>query len=151
MVGRKRVLVVEDDTDVRQLVAGLMVDAGFDAQTAVDGDHAIRSAAALQPDLIILDIYVPEAELAIRFAQEYRRRVRAENRAPIIAMSARPDLESFAQQIGASSHLRKPFDNEELVSLARKLLTPAVADRESASSPEAASEAPQVEPGKASA
>ena len=128
-----------------------MVDAGFDAQTAVDGDHAIRSAAALQPDLIILDIYVPEAELAIRFAQEYRRRVRAESRAPIIAMSARPDLESFAQQIGASNHLRKPFDNEELVNLARKLLTPAVADRESASSPEAASQAPQVESGKASA
>ena len=128
-----------------------MVDAGFDAQTAVDGDHAIRSAAALQPDLIILDIYVPEAELAIRFAEAYRRRVRAENRAPIIAMSARPDLESFARQIGASTYLRKPFDNEELVNLARKLLTPSVNDRESASSPEAASQTPQGEPGKASA
>jgi len=151
MVGRKRVLVVEDDVDVRQLVASLMVDAGFDAQTAVDGDHAIRSAAALQPDLIILDIYVPEAELAIRFAEAYRRRVRAENRAPIIAMSARPDLKSFARQIGASTYLRKPFDNEELVNLARKLLTPSVNDRESASSPEAASQTPQGEPGKASA
>ena len=94
MVGRKRVLVVEDDPDVRQLVAGLMVDAGFDAQTAVDGDHAIRSAAALKPDLIILDVYVPKAELAIRFAQEYRRRVRAENRAPIIAMSSKTEATS---------------------------------------------------------
>ena len=149
MVGRKRVLVVEDDTDVRQLVAGLMVDAGFDAQTAVDGDHAIRSAAALHPDLIILDIYVPEAELAVRFAQEYRRRVRAENRAPIIAMSARPDLESFAQQIGASNYLRKPFDNEELVSLARKLLAVSADETGSASLPETAPQAPQVEPGKA--
>jgi len=128
-----------------------MVDAGFDAQTAVDGDHAIRSAAALQPDLIILDIYVPEAELAIRFAQEYRRRVRAEDRAPIIAMSARPDLESFAQQIGATNYLRKPFDNEELVNLAKKVLAPSVDDRESASSLETASQAPQVEPGKATA
>src|SRR5256712_7956355 len=143
MVGRKRVLVVEDDTDVRQLVAGLMVDAGFDAQTAVDGDHAIRSAAALQPDLIVLDIYVPEAELAVRFAQEYRRRVRAENRAPIIAMSARPDPESFARQIGATNYLRKPFDNDELVNLARKLLALSVDDTESASSPETAPQAPQ--------
>ena len=126
-----------------------MVDAGFDAQTAVDGDHAIRSAAALQPDLIILDIYVPEAELAIRFAQEYRRRVRADNRAPIIAMSARPDLESFAQQIGATNYLRKPFDNEELVSLARKLLAVSADETGSASLPETAPQAPQVEPGKA--
>ena len=149
MVGRKRVLVVEDETDVRQLIAGLMVDAGFDAQTAVDGDHAIRSAAALRPDLIILDIYVPEAELALRFADEYRRRVRAENRAPIIAMSARPDLESLAQQIGATSFLRKPFDNDELVSLARKLLEVPVDETQSASSPETAPLAPQVDPGKA--
>jgi DNA-binding response OmpR family regulator len=109
-----------------------MVDAGFDAQTAVDGDHAIRSAAALQPDLIILDIYVPEAEGAIRFASEYRRRVRGEDRAPIIAMSARSNLDSFAQQVGASGTLRKPFDNDELVSLARKLLAGSAGDDESA-------------------
>jgi len=126
-----------------------MVDAGFDAQTAVDGDHAIRSAAALHPDLIILDIYVPEAELAVRFAWEYRRRVRAENRAPIIAMSARPDLESLARQIGASSYLRKPFDNDELVRLARKLLKMSVDDKGIALSPEKAPQLPQVEPGKA--
>ena len=80
MPGRKRVLVVDDDPAIRTLVAGLLVDAGYDAQTALDGDHARRSSIALHPDLIILDVHVPEKAMALRFVEAYRDRVPAESR-----------------------------------------------------------------------
>ena len=122
MSGRQRVLVVDDDPAIRRLVAGLLVEQGYDAQTAIDGEHALRSAAALQPDLIILDIHVPETSLALRFADVYRHRVPAERRAPIIAMSGASDLQEIGQQLGASAFLEKPFDVDELLRIVAKFL-----------------------------
>ncbi len=115
-------LVIDDDPAIRRLVAGLLVEEGYDAQTALDGEHARRSAAALHPDLIILDVHVPEKALALRFAEDYRDRVPAERRAPIIALSGASDLEEVGQQLGASAFLNKPFDVEELLRLVTKLL-----------------------------
>lgn len=129
-------LVIDDDPAIRRLVAGLLVEEGYDAQTALDGEHARRSAAALHPDLIILDVHVPEKELALRFAEDYRDRVPAERRAPIIALSGASDLEEVGQQLGASAFLRKPFDVDELLRLVTKLLPePAPAEPVAADEP----------------
>ena len=127
MAGRKRVLVVDDDPAIRTLVAGLLVEAGYDAQTALDGDHARRSSIALHPDLIILDVHVPEKAMALRFAEGYRDRVPAETRAPIIALSGAGDLEEVGRQLGASALLRKPFDVDELLRLVAKFLPEPIA------------------------
>lgn len=121
MTGR-RVLVVDDDPAIRRVVASLLVDAGYDAQTAIDGDHGVRSALALKPELIILDIHVPDKAMAVRFAQIYRDRVRADRRAPIIVMSASSDLVETGQQLGADGFLKKPFGIEELLHLLTKHL-----------------------------
>ena len=131
MSARKRVLVVDDDPDVRRLVAGVVVDAGYDAQTALDGEHAIRSVVALHPDLILLDLQVPERSLAFQFAEVYRERFAAGARAPIIAISGAPDVEAVSQQLGASGFLRKPFDVEELTRCVRAYLGEPTAAAES--------------------
>jgi CheY-like chemotaxis protein len=144
MAGR-RVLVVDDDPAIRRLVAGLLVEAGYDAQTAVDGDHALRSVVALQPDLIVLDVHVPEREMALKFAQAYRERVGPGARAPIIALSGSSDLLEVGQQLGADGFLQKPFDIDELLRLVTKFLPEPVAD---AAEPAAA---PIVEPGTSTA
>lgn len=149
-------LVIDDDPAIRRLVAGLLVEEGYDAQTALDGEHAQRSAAALHPDLIILDVHVPEKELALRFAEVYRDRVPAERRAPIIALSGASDLEEVGQQLGASAFLRKPFDVDELLRLVTKLLPePAPAEPVAADEPAPdglqATSMPMVGPGASQA
>lgn len=114
---------------MRRLVGGILVDAGFDAQAAVDGDHALRSALALRPDLIIPDIYLPEPSVAITFADRYRKRVAADGRAPIIAMSGSPDLDAIGQRIGANKLVKEPFDIEDLLRhVAKYLADPIGAD-----------------------
>ena len=130
MRDRRRVLVVEDDPDTRRMVAGLLADEGYDPQIALDGDHALRSALALTPDLIILDVHVPEPSFAVHFVERYRERVAPDRRAPIIALSAHEDLESFAEQVGASAHVRKPFDVESLLVVVRDQLSRRVGDTE---------------------
>jgi len=122
MGDKKRVLVVDDDPDVRRLVSIILGDAGYDPQTAVDGEHALRSALALKPDLIILDLHVPETSLAVRFADTYRERVAAERRAPIVALSGSDDLEAVGQRLGASAFVKKPFAVDELLQVAAKFL-----------------------------
>lgn len=157
MSGR-RVLVVDDDPEIRHVVSTLLLESGYDAQTAIDGDHAIRSALALQPNLIILDIHVPEKAMALRFAQVYRERVTADNRAPVIVMSGASDLLETGQQLGADGFLKKPFGIEELLQVVTKYLPDLVAQQTAepvgtsepvAESPEAAT--PLVEPGTATA
>jgi len=117
-VAPKRLLLVDDDRDVRTWLCEYLTELGYEAHVALDGDHALRSAVALRPDLILLDVFLPKPAFALRFAARYRERVPAERRAPIIAMSASHELPALAQQIGANDALPKPF---ELGSLARLL------------------------------
>lgn len=149
-------LVIDDDPEIRHFVGSLLVDAGYDAQTAIDGDHGVRSALALRPDLIILDIHVPEKALAFRFAQIYRERVTADSRAPIVVMSGADDLVETGQQLGAVGFLRKPFDIDALLQLVSKYLPDPVADdaAEPVDAPDPAipnAAAPIVEPGTSTA
>lgn len=136
----RRVLVVDDDPATRRLVASILDEAGYDTQTAVDGEHAVRSVIALRPDLVILDIHVPEKDMAIRFAQLYRDRVGADDRAPIIALSGASDLEEVGQQLGATAFLKKPFEMDELLRLVAKHLPQPVEDPDPALAPDGPAE-----------
>ena len=146
MSGRQRVLVVDDDPAIRQLVAGVLVEQDYDAQTALDGEHALRSAAALRPDLIILDIHVPETALAVRFAEVYRERVPPERRAPIIALSGASDLQEVGQQLGASAFIEKPFDVDVLVRTVAKFLPEPVAAADPTPAAEPAADSTEATP-----
>lgn len=149
----KRILVVDDDDAIRRWLTEYLGDRGYETQVAVDGEHAIRSAAALHPDLILLDVRVPRPEAAVRFAAQYRERVPAERRAPIIAMSAGEDLEALAQQIGANDLLPKPFDLSALLKILATYLddpaAPAVPEPAAAAPPLTVEVTPQPESGVA--
>jgi CheY-like chemotaxis protein len=118
----KRVLVVDDDPDTRTWMREYLIELGYEPHVALDGDHALRSAIALGPELILLDVYLPSPAFALRFAARYRERVPADRRAPIIAMSASDQLPTLAQQIGASDTLAKPFELSALAKLLGKYL-----------------------------
>lgn len=149
---RKRVLVIDDDEAVRRWLGEYLGDLGYEAYSAVDGEHGIRSAIALRPALILLDLYVPDPSLAIRFADAYRERVPAEERAPIIVISGTDRLDELAQRIGADATLAKPFELGEVTKLLVKFLEPAeipAPQPEPESAAPAAELAPQPETGSA--
>lgn len=104
---KKRVLVVEDDTDTRKMLVAAIAEEGMEAIPALDGQHALRSALAVQPNAIVLDLMLPETDGA-EFARAYHRRSHSD--APIVVVSARRDADAIGERIGARAVLTKPLD-----------------------------------------
>jgi signal transduction histidine kinase len=117
-----RVLVVDDDPDIRTLVTEVLRDAGLTVASARDGNEALAEAARMRPDVILLDKLMPGMD-GTAFASVYRA---AGKGAPIIAFCAARDAEKWAAAIGAVSYIGKPFDVKELESLVLAQL-PAIA------------------------
>jgi len=117
-----RVLVVDDDPDIRALVTEVLRDAGLTVASAKDGNEALAEAARMRPDVILLDKLMPGMDGTV-FASVYRA---AGKGAPIIAFCAARDAEQWAAAIGAVSYIGKPFDVKELESLVLAQL-PAIA------------------------
>jgi DNA-binding response OmpR family regulator len=117
-----RVLVVEDDESIRDLVDLVLTSAGFEVLTASDGAAALQVVGAVHPDLVLLDMRMPVMD-----GWEFARRYRAgpEPHAPIVVVTAARDAAQRAAEIDANGYLGKPFDMGELVALVRNLARPA--------------------------
>jgi two-component system, OmpR family, response regulator len=107
-----RVLVVDDDSHIRQVVRYALERAGHVVSEARDGAEALRAVAADTPDLIVLDILMPEDD-----GLTVCKRVRAESATPIIFLSSRDDEldRVIGLELGADDYLTKPFSPRELV------------------------------------
>ena len=103
----ERVLVVEDDPDTRRMLISAIADEGFEPIPALDGDHALRSALAIEPSAIVLDLMLPDVS-GEEFARAYHSQTSAN--APIVVVSAAHDAEHVGRQIGAEAVLPKPLD-----------------------------------------
>jgi DNA-binding response OmpR family regulator len=112
----ERVLVVEDDADTRRMLVSAIADEGYEAIPALDGRHALRSALALEPSAIVLDLMLPEVS-GEEFARAYHEQSRAD--APIVVLSAKHDAERIGKAIGAAAVLPKPLDIAVLVAKLR--------------------------------
>jgi len=103
----ERVLVVEDDEDTRKMLVSAITDEGFEPIPALDGEHALRTALAVEPSAIVLDLMLPEHD-GEEFANEYHRQTTLN--APIVVVSARHDAEAVGKRIGARAVFPKPLD-----------------------------------------
>jgi DNA-binding response OmpR family regulator len=118
---RKRILVVEDDLEQSELLCFNLKKAGFAIGTAVDGIQALKKARSLLPDLILLDLMLPEMD---GFAVcEILRRDPATASVPIIMLTA---LSSELARInglalGAADYITKPFNLKDLVKRIRRV------------------------------
>jgi DNA-binding response OmpR family regulator len=117
-VKRRRVLVVEDDATIAELVEAALVDAGYDAIVATNGEGALEAATRTKPHLVLLDLRMPGLD-GRGFAKIYREKTRRP--APIAVITAVRDAESVAEEIGAQGFLAKPFDLGELLTLVARL------------------------------
>jgi two-component system response regulator ResD len=110
--GAARVLVVDDDPTVAEVVAGYLDRAGYRVDRADDGPAALARAAAHRPDLVVLDLMLPGMD-----GLEVCRRMRERGPVPVIMLTARGDEDDriLGLEVGADDYVTKPFSPRELV------------------------------------
>ncbi|HEY1521858.1 MAG TPA: response regulator transcription factor [Solirubrobacteraceae bacterium] len=114
-----RVLVVEDDEAIAQVLQRSLRLEGYDVKIAGDGVTALDEAHAFLPDLIILDLGLPRLD-----GIEVARRLRQSDDVPILVLTARDAVEARVEGLdaGADDYLVKPFERQELLARLRALL-----------------------------
>ncbi|OLD51382.1 MAG: hypothetical protein AUI58_07835 [Chloroflexi bacterium 13_1_40CM_2_70_6] len=110
----RRVLLIEDDPDIRRLIAGALRDVGLDVVAAMDGAQALRTALARKPAAVVLDLGLPDFDGA-EFVARWRERRPDAGDVPIVIVSARPDRREVGGLLGARRVFGKPFEVDELV------------------------------------
>jgi two-component system response regulator MprA len=114
-----RVLVVEDDTEIADVLRRSLRQEGHEVRTAGDGVEALDAADEFVPDLVVLDLGLPRLD-----GVEVCRRLRSESDVPILILTARSDTEDRVEGLdsGADDYLVKPFERTELLARIRALM-----------------------------
>ena len=114
-----RVLVVEDDTEIAEVLRRSLRKEGYEVRLSGDGVDALEAAEAFVPDLVVLDLGLPLLD-----GVEVCRRLRAEGDVPILMLTARAETEDRVDGLdsGADDYLIKPFERQELLARIRALL-----------------------------
>jgi two-component system KDP operon response regulator KdpE len=110
----RRVLVIEDDNDIRRLITESLRGAGLDVVAAVDASQALRTALARKPAAVVLDIGLPDYD-GTQFIARWRERRPDASDVPIVIVSGRSDRREIASLLGAIYVCGKPFVVDELV------------------------------------
>jgi two-component system OmpR family response regulator len=114
-----RVLVVDDEDSITQLVSTVLRYEGFEVECAGDGRSAVKQARAFRPDLVVLDVMLPDWD-----GFEVYRRLSADTEVPVLFLTARdaPADRVHGLTLGADDYVGKPFSLEELVARVRAVL-----------------------------
>ena len=114
-----RVLVVEDDEDIADVLRRSLRQEGHEVRTAADGEEALSLAGEFVPDLVVLDLGLPKLD-----GVEVARRLRAEGDVPILMLTARTETDDRVEGLdaGADDYLVKPFERAELLARMRALM-----------------------------
>src|SRR5512132_2758244 len=125
MTNTPRILLVDDEIAIQRTVAPLLRSRGYEVEVAGTGADALAAFSDRSPDLIVLDLGLPDLE-----GTEVCRRVRAQSNVPIVVLSARgsePDKVN-ALDLGADDYVTKPFGPEELLARIRVALRRVVSE-----------------------
>ena len=109
-VGARRVLVVDDDPDIRELLVAALADDGFVSESARNGREALDVLDHFDADVIVLDLMMPVMD-----GWTFAARMKERRSIPIVVLSAAADLTRQADSVGAADVVPKPFDLETLL------------------------------------
>ena len=115
----KKILVVDDEKPISDIIKFNMVKEGYEVVTAFDGRQALEQFEAEKPDILILDLMLPELD-----GLEVARTIRKSSNVPIIVLSAKDSEfdKVIGLEIGADDYVTKPFSNRELQARVKALL-----------------------------
>ncbi len=128
---RARLLVVEDDPNILELLSASLRFAGFTVSTATNGADAVSAARADKPDLMVLDVMLPDLD-----GFEVIRRLRDNGvRTPVVFLTARDGTEDKVRglTLGGDDYVTKPFSLEELTARIRAVLRRTIGEQEDTS------------------
>src|ERR1700761_7908196 len=124
------ILIVDDEADIRMLIAGVLKDEGYATREAGDSTGALRELHARQPTLVVLDIWLQDSELD---GIEILRRLRAEMPSvPVVMISGHGTIETAVEaiKIGAYDFIEKPFKTDRLLLIIARAIETALLRRE---------------------
>lgn len=114
------ILVVDDELDIRELVAGVLEDEGYETRCAADSDAALEAIATRRPSLVLLDVWLKDSRLdGLELLDELKRR---DPTIPVLVISGHGNLDTAVSAIrrGAADFIEKPFEAERLLLLVER-------------------------------
>ena len=119
MVTKQKILIVDDDENIAELISLYLTKECFDTKIVHDGESALQAHKTFQPDMILLDIMLPRMD-----GYQVCRELRTYSNTPIIMLSAKGEVfdKVLGLELGADDYMEKPFDSKELVARVKAIL-----------------------------
>lgn len=119
MTNKQKILVVDDDNHIAELISLYLVKEMFETRVAGDGEEALQLFRSFEPDLILLDIMLPGMD-----GYQACREIRQTSQVPIIMLSAKGEVfdKVLGLELGADDYMEKPFDSKEMVARVKAVL-----------------------------
>lgn len=136
MAEKQKILIVDDDENIAELIKLYLNKECFDTSIAADGEAALQILKTYQPDLVLLDIMLPGID-----GYEVLREIRKASNLPVIMLSAKGETfdKVLGLELGADDYIMKPFDSKEMVARVKAVLR-RIAEPLGSSTPETAKE-----------
>ncbi len=118
-MAKQKILIVDDDANIAELISLYLIKECFETQTVGDGESALTAFHSFKPDLIILDLMLPGMD-----GYQVCREIRRESQTPIIMLSAKGEVfdKVLGLELGADDYIIKPFDSKEMVARVKAVL-----------------------------
>lgn len=112
MVTKQKILIVDDDTNIAELISLYLTKECYETKMVHDGESALKELGLFQPNLILLDLMLPGMD-----GYQVCREIRTKSQVPIIMLSAKGEVfdKVLGLELGADDYIVKPFDTKELV------------------------------------
>ena len=119
MASKQRILIVDDDENIAELISLYLTKECFDTKIVYDGESALESHKSFEPDMILLDIMLPGMD-----GYQVCREIRSYSNTPIMMLSAKGEVfdKVLGLELGADDYIQKPFDSKELVARCKAIL-----------------------------
>lgn len=118
-MNKSKILVVDDDTNIAELISLYLQKEGYDTREVYSGKQAVEAFESYKPDLILLDVMLPEMD-----GYDVCKHIRRTSKAPIIMLTAKCDVfdKVLGLELGADDYIAKPFDPKELIARVKAVL-----------------------------